>query len=330
MMTPTLFDVAAITGLRPTGPTFDPKYTTVNHQFDFKVLSFSGFLKTFHDLSSDDVSHEEHIAFLTYWLSHFVLCTSSLQVVKRLVPLAIMLHQGLDVALGRLILASLYDSLGQASDMLKKTDKGSQLAFSGPIWLLQLWLNATFEPNFKLFLPTHMESSVASRQSEGARLALLRHRETNLTTRQLFTFYFKTLLEFDEITPKNTPFVKRAIGPAWFRRPFPATNPNEEEDTNNIWSMFLNPTILSSRQGVERRHLGLVGYQPNLVARQFGLSQFRPKNLFKNMVQTFFVSSSSFGLVAGNGLLNQAGPTVLLTNGVFFGVISSNSRRVLK
>ncbi|KAK2442745.1 serine/threonine-protein phosphatase 7 long form protein [Trifolium repens] len=282
MMTPTLFDVAAITGLRPTGPTFDPKYTTVNHQFDFKVLSFSGFLKTFHDLSSDDVSHEEHIAFLTYWLSHFILCTSSLQVVKRLVPLAIMLHQGLDVALGRLILASLYDSLGQASDMLKKTDKGSHLAFSGPIWLLQLWLNATFEPNFKLFLPTHMESSVASRQSEGARLALLRHRETNLTTRELFSFYFKTLLEFDEITPKNTPFVKRTIGPAWFRRPFPATNPNEEEDTNNIWSMFLNPTILSSRQGVERRHLGLVGYQPNLVARQFGLSQFRPKNLFKN------------------------------------------------
>jgi hypothetical protein len=73
-----------------------------------------------------------------------------------------------------------------------------------------------------------MESSVASRQSEGARLALLRHRETNLTTRQLFFHYFKALLAFDEITPKNTPFVKRTIGPAWFRRPFPATNPNEE------------------------------------------------------------------------------------------------------
>ncbi|KAK2442624.1 serine/threonine-protein phosphatase 7 long form protein [Trifolium repens] len=282
MMTPTLFDVAAITGLRPTGPTFDPKYTTPNHQFDFKVLSFSGFLKTFHDLSSDDVSHEEHIAFLTYWLSHFVLCTGSLQVVKRLVPLAIMLHQGLDVALGRFILASLYDSLGQASDMLKKIEKGSQLAFSGPVWLLQLWLNATFESNFKLFLPSHMEPSVASRQSEGARLALLRYRETNLSTRQLFLHYFKTLLEFDEITPKNTPFVKRTVGPDWFKRPFPATNPKEEEDTNNIWTMFLNPTILSSRQGVERRHLGLVGYQPNLVTRQFGLSQFRPKSLFKN------------------------------------------------
>ncbi|KAK2414651.1 serine/threonine-protein phosphatase 7 long form protein [Trifolium repens] len=282
MMTPTLFDVAAITGLRPTGPTFDPKYTTINQQFDFKVLSFSGFLKTFHDTSDEDVSLDEHIAFLTYWLSHFVLCTSSLQVVKRLVPLAIMLHQGLDVALGRFILASLYDSLGQASDMLKKIEKGSQLSFSGPVWLLQLWLNATFESNFKLFLPSYMEPSVASRQSEGARLALLRYRETNLSTRQLFLHYFKTLLEFDEITPKNTPFVKRTVGPDWFKRPFPATNPNEEEDTNNVWTMFLNPTILSFRQGVERRHLGLVGYQPNLVARQFGLSQFRPKSLFKN------------------------------------------------
>jgi hypothetical protein len=26
----------------------------------------------------------------------------------------------------------------------------------------------------------------------------------------------------------------------------------------------------------------LVGYQPNLVARQFGLSQFRPRSLFRN------------------------------------------------
>ncbi|KAK2382058.1 serine/threonine-protein phosphatase 7 long form protein [Trifolium repens] len=282
MMTPTLFDVAAITGLRPTGPTYDPKYTTPNHQFDFKTFSYSKYIETFHDLSSVEVSHEEHIAFLTYWLSHFVFCTGSLQVVKRLVPLAIMLHQGQDVALGRLILACLYDSLGQANDMLKKVEKGSPLTFSGPIWLLQLWLNATFESNFKLFLPSYLEPSVEARQIEGTRLALLRYRETNLSTKDLFLHYFKTLLEFDEFKHQNTPFVKRTVGPAWFKRPFPATNPDEEEDTNNVWSWFLSPTILSSRLGVERRFVGLVGYQPNLVARQFGLSQFRPKSLFKN------------------------------------------------
>jgi hypothetical protein len=280
-MTPTLLDVSAITGLIPTGPTFDPKYKSDNHQFDFKILSFSGFLNHYHDTDDEEVSLEEHKAFLTYWLSHVLLCTCSCQVVKRLVPLAIMLHEGIDVALGRFILASLYDSLGQGN-LLKKTDKGSQLSLSGPIWLLQLWLNATFEPNFNLFLPTHMEASVASRQSEGARLALLRQRETNLTTRQLFFLYFKALLAFDEITAKNTPFANRTVGPAWLKRPFPATNPNDEEDINNIWSIFLSPTILSSRQGIDKRHLGLVGYQPNLVARQFGLSQYRPRSLFRN------------------------------------------------
>jgi hypothetical protein len=123
MMTPTLLDVAAITGLKPTGFTFDPKYKSNNFHLDFKIISFSGFLKTYFKPAVEEVSAEEHIAFLTYWLSHFVLCTCSYQVVKRLVPLAILLHEGSDVALGRFILASLYDSLGQGNDLLKKTEK---------------------------------------------------------------------------------------------------------------------------------------------------------------------------------------------------------------
>jgi hypothetical protein len=282
MMTPTLLDVAAITGLKPTGFTFDPKYKSNNFHFDFKILSFSGFLKTYFKPAVEEVSAEEHIAFLTYWLSHFVLCTCSYQVVKRLVPLAILLHEGSDVALGRFILASLYDSLGQGNDLLKKTEKGSQLSLSGPIWLLQLWLNATFASNFNLFLPSHLEASLANRQSEGARLALLRQREAGLTTRQLFFLYFKALLAFDEITPENTPFATRRKGPAWLTRPFPAVDPNDERETNNILSIILSPTVLSSRQGIDKKHLGLVGYQPNLVARQFGLTQFRPKSLFRN------------------------------------------------
>jgi hypothetical protein len=43
---------------------------------------------------------------------------------------------------------------------------------------------------------------------------------------------------------------------------------------NEIWLTFLSPTILSSRLGKEKHYLGLVGYQPNLVARQLGFSQF--------------------------------------------------------
>jgi hypothetical protein len=78
MMTPTLFDVAAITGLRPTRPTFDPKYVSQYFSFDYKTLTFSGFIEDHHDTKSAEVSDEEHIAFLTYWLSHFVFCTGSL------------------------------------------------------------------------------------------------------------------------------------------------------------------------------------------------------------------------------------------------------------
>jgi hypothetical protein len=42
---------------------------------------------------------------------------------------------------------------------------------------------------------------------------------------------------------------------------------------NEIWLTFLSPTILSSRLGKEKHYLGLVGYQPNLVARQLGLHE---------------------------------------------------------
>jgi hypothetical protein len=130
MMTPTLFDVAAIAGLKPTGPTYDPTYVSEHFTFDYKILTFSGFLKEHYNTDSVDVSDIEHIAFLTYWLSHFVFCTGSIQVVKRLVPMAIQIHEGKQFSLGKIILASLYDSLGVASDLLKKTRQGCQTDFT--------------------------------------------------------------------------------------------------------------------------------------------------------------------------------------------------------
>lgn len=44
-----------------------------------------------------------------------------------------------------MILAYLYESLGESVDLLKSYEAGSILFFAGPLWLLQLWLNATFE-----------------------------------------------------------------------------------------------------------------------------------------------------------------------------------------
>ncbi|PNX89899.1 hypothetical protein L195_g046022, partial [Trifolium pratense] len=43
--------------------------------------------------------------------------------------------------------------------------------------------------------------------------------------------------------------------------------------TNSIWNAYLMPTVLSCRIGLTSGDFGLVGYFPNLVSRQFGLTQ---------------------------------------------------------
>ncbi|GAU38048.1 hypothetical protein TSUD_146060 [Trifolium subterraneum] len=131
MMTPTLFDIAIIIGLWPIGLTFNPKYDSPEFSSNYENKTFSNFISNHHDIKRDEVSDEEHIAFLTYWLSHFIFYTESLHVVKRLVPMAIQIHEGKDFAFGKLILATLYDSLGKGSDALKKAEKGASKQYLG-------------------------------------------------------------------------------------------------------------------------------------------------------------------------------------------------------
>jgi hypothetical protein len=157
--------------------------------------------------------------------------------------------EGKDFGFSKLILATLYDSLGKGSDALKKAEKGTKLKLIGPMWFLQLWLNATFESNVNLFLPPMDEPRVSNRQMEGSRLALLRQRQTGLSTGELFTLYFKFFLSFNEIKEINTPFIEMQVGPTWFKQDFPATNLDDEEDINEIWLAFSSPTVLSSRLG---------------------------------------------------------------------------------
>jgi len=106
MLTSTLFDVAAITRLRPTGEIYNPSTESKENKFDFSInrASYSNFIVDHFEIEISEVSDQEHIAFLTFWLSYFVLCTSSLQVVKKLKGMVIQLHEGRNFCLSKLLL----------------------------------------------------------------------------------------------------------------------------------------------------------------------------------------------------------------------------------
>jgi hypothetical protein len=75
------------------------------------------------------------------------------------------------------------------------------------------------------------------------------------------------------------PFIERKVGPSWFVLPFPPL-PEFEEFALAQWLAYLDPTVLSCRTGLTTKDYGLVGYFPNLVSRQFGLTQLIPKSFY--------------------------------------------------
>jgi hypothetical protein len=280
MLTPTLLDVAGITGLKPAGQTFDPDNHHSEFSFDFARPAYGNFIIDHHDTSISEVSDIEHIAFLTYWLSRFIFCSRSIQIPKRLTTLAIQLHEGKYIFLRKLILGSLYENLNQAVANIKEYPSRGSLITPGPIWLFQLWLLATFRTKLAITLPTHLSKACEDSSIEGISLAMLRY--GNRTSQDLFSIAFNALLRCDVFTPAMAPFAIRSRGPAWFTREFPATSVEDEAEINAIWEAYLTPTLLSSRI-TSGGPYGLYGYQPNHVARQFGLVQHKPTSLYKSI-----------------------------------------------
>lgn len=88
MVTLTLFNIKVITGLRPTGDNFDPNENdedTIN--FNTKRASFGKYIEDHHVTYTNEVSDEEHTAFLALWLSRYIFSCKSLKVVKRYLTL---------------------------------------------------------------------------------------------------------------------------------------------------------------------------------------------------------------------------------------------------
>jgi hypothetical protein len=122
---------------------------------------------------------------------------------------------------------------------------------------------------------------VDEREVEGQRLVRLIPRSLDQDTRRLFVKHMKMFLNFNKFLPRHAPFVERKYGAAWFVEDFPGFDPDNEEEVNEVWRAYLEQIVISCRIGDKSNQLGLVGYLPNCVSRQFGMSQMRPKSLFE-------------------------------------------------
>lgn len=258
MLTLTLFDVAAITGLSPLSKKFTPTLETTN-EFTIKWFSFKNFIIENHDKKNSKVSDHEHIAFLTLWLSYYIFYSSSLQVTKKFVPLAIQLHEGRKISLSKLILANLYQSLGKASYKWKHLPETNKLfLLTGPLWLLQLWLNATFEPKLQITEYQALIEQTGCRTIEGTRLAFNTPHDTS--SRITFMKYIELFVESATFVSAMAPFMDRCVGTSWFRNIFSGVSPSTAAMSNSVWEAFLTHTLLSTRIEIGAPGYGFVGY----------------------------------------------------------------------
>lgn len=202
-MTPTLFDLAAIAGLKPTGDAFDPLFLAEHSiGFDVSRAAYISHINYYHDKTIEEVSDTEHIAFLSLWLYRYIFCSKSIQVVKKFITLANQLHTGHKLCLSEMILIHLYECVGEGVALLKTLGDRGNLLLYGPFWLLQLWLNATFEKHLpNLRTPNEESEEIKHRKVEGIRLAQLIPLGEGQTSEQAYTCYVVAFAQRYHFTP---------------------------------------------------------------------------------------------------------------------------------
>src|SRR3954463_10198343 len=174
-------------------------------------FSMQRFIQKHHITTEATVSDEEHIAFLALWLSRCAFCSRSIQVAKRYLCMANQLHDGKKLNLSQLLLGSLYENLSEAANLTKNFTSGS-LLYAGPFWLLQLWLNATFEAHLPFRGDVNEEDSkIKNRTIEGTRLAYLTPKEEMGKLHEHFLAYSMMFAQYNQFDPSMAPFAHRTI-----------------------------------------------------------------------------------------------------------------------
>ncbi|XP_028083050.1 uncharacterized protein LOC114284348 isoform X3 [Camellia sinensis] len=263
MMSPTILDIAALTGLRLHGEEVSAVFSTAKSPCPISYSKTMTAYDKFIDLSIDPngVTEDEHVRFLVMWLNKFLFCNASHKITKDYTELAIALAAGRKLALAPLVLFHLYRVLAEfLNRKFLNTD--------GPFWLLHLWLQAYFPEIGPIIVPWN------DAPTYGFIYALSTPRPK--TFEECFTFFYSECVSRTPI--QYTPFSSRTRGPDWFLARPGLAPPEAWEEHTELWASYLIAREYTSTWLliIHLPKCGVEYYAPNQLARQFGLTQFIP------------------------------------------------------
>ncbi|KAK1644945.1 hypothetical protein QYE76_062750 [Lolium multiflorum] len=246
-MTPTLLDVAMITGLdiaSPSPSAFKLPKVPFTLSSKKECTSWGAYLNRYMK-TKGPVTEREHTAFLNFWLEHFIFCGPSLAPTKNYLSLA-------------------YE--------LAKVKTG------GPWWFIQLWAQLYFQNQIPDFPPlttcTFPDVNGKDIRCTSYGQALYGLPGSRLIPKEAagwFKIFFQGL-----DNPLFFPYTESAN----FENPisFRLGDFADDASTQHLYSIMIRPCFLPVGMSTSNRIIkpGYECYQPVVVARQLGLGQVPP------------------------------------------------------
>ena len=215
MISPTLFELAATTSVRPIGKIihFDliPNYVKA-YNFNDSKPSYSAFILNNIRPPSITVFDAEHMVFLSYWLNAVVFCSRSLQMQPRYFPLAIMLHEGHRLCLAKSIIAQTLWRNGVHGD------QASTWRFDQP-WGLYMVFTTIGQCHLPIYPTWFFTSKSFSRHRRTSTLLSSSRCSKKYSSDRWILLFFQTPSSALFLRHKGftlSPYSDRMVGPSWF------------------------------------------------------------------------------------------------------------------
>jgi hypothetical protein len=259
-MTPTVFDVFALLGLRPMGAIAHPLMAVgTGPEDDFLKgvpMGYTEFIKHAKGTDASPVTYKEECLFYLYWICRFLACTSSKRVINYYLPIARCLANGVPVDMASFLLGELYRAMLLLSIEPKQSHEG-------PIWLIQMWPYSYFPSIAPELYPSILPWSYGE--------AWMHARFPKEKGIPSFPSCFKLFSDSSRRrSPEEfMPFEAKKYGSEDFRK----FSRQGFFRGDSAWGACLQSRDLVV---IRSNNAGVEAYCPSLVARQFGLVQLLP------------------------------------------------------